>query len=95
VEVNTYLYVIASAEHGPCKIGYSINPEKRLKQLQTGHAHPLKLWFAQAVPNHEARRIERQIHCTIGHLRTKGEWFSVSVNDATTEVQVGLMSALD
>ena len=93
--INTYLYVIAASPEGPCKIGFSANPEKRVRQLQTGHAYLLKLQYSQVVPNHEARRIEKQIHRTIGYRRSQGEWFSVTVDEAIAEVQFGLMSAID
>jgi hypothetical protein len=91
---NTYLYVIASSPEGPCKIGFSANPEKRVRQLQTGHAYLLNLHYSQVVPNNEARKIERLVHQTIGYRRSKGEWFDISVSDAIAEVQVGLMSAI-
>ncbi len=91
--IKTYLYVIASSVEGPCKIGYSVQPEKRVRQLQTGHAQTLKLHYSELVPQHEARRIEKQIHTTIGYLRSRGEWFNITVNDAIAEVQFGLMSA--
>ena len=92
---NTYLYVIAATPEGPCKIGFSANPEKRVRQLQTGHAHLLTLQYKQVVPTNEARRIERQIHQTIGYRRSRGEWFNVDVSEAIAEVQFGLMSAKD
>ena len=44
-----YVYCIAEydrdgRETGYFKIGTAYNPEKRLRDLQTGNAHPLKIW---------------------------------------------------
>jgi hypothetical protein len=93
VEVNTYLYVIAASESGPVKIGYSAVPEKRVRQLQTGHPQPLALFYQQGTDLASAKLIERLVHRTIGYLRSHGEWFDLTVEDAIAEVQVGLMSA--
>lgn len=90
---KTYLYVIAACETGPCKIGFSARPEKRVRQLQTGHSENLKLYYSQEVCPSEVRKIERLVHNTIGYLRSRGEWFNVNVEDAITEVKVGLMVA--
>lgn len=61
-----------------CKIGYSKDPEARLKQLQTGHPIRLGLegWFY--TPNENtAREEERKLHATFAHLRLRNnaEWF--------------------
>ena len=90
---ETYIYVISASEQGPTKIGYSCDPETRVRKLQTGHANKLRLYYKQAVADHEARKLERQIHTTLGYLRTHGEWFNLNVTDAIAEVQFGLMSA--
>ncbi len=90
--METYLYVIAESYEGPVKIGYSAQPEKRLKQLQTGASTKLNLCYQQSVKNNEAKRIERMIHKTLGYKRSHGEWFNLSVEEAIIEVQFGLMS---
>ena len=90
--METYLYVIAGEYEGPVKIGYSVNPEKRVRQLQTGAAYKLSVYYQQNVNEREARKIERNIHRTLGHLRSHGEWFNLSVDQAVAEVKFGLMS---
>lgn len=74
------------------KVGHSRNPEKRLKQLQTGHSDKLVLWCKEAVVLESARKAEQTIHSQIGYRRKVGEWFSISVEDAVLEVKFGLMS---
>ncbi len=90
---ETFIYIIAASENGPVKIGYSERPERRVRQLQTGHATKLKLYFSQPVAKSDARRIEKLIHTTVSYRRVVGEWFDLRVSDAIAEVQVGLMSA--
>ena len=70
-----------------------MQPEKRVKQLQTGHADQLNLFYQQDVDAKEAKRIEKMVHRTLGHLRLRGEWFKLSVTDAISEVKFGLMSS--
>lgn len=90
---ETYIYVIAYNEAGPVKIGYSENPDRRVRQLQTGQSNKLVLYYSQGVSKVEARKIEKQIHATNGYLRSRGEWFNMSIEDAIVEVKHGLMSA--
>ena len=92
MDKQTYLYVIAALEQGPVKIGYSYDPDKRVRQLQTGAPHRLSLFYKQAVAVKQAKRIEGQIHRTLGYIRSHGEWFNMSVTDAISEVKFGLMS---
>lgn len=89
---KTYLYVIAPNEAGPSKIGFSNDPDKRVRQLQTGCPERLSLQYVQETTLTEARRIEKSIHQTLGYLRKTGEWFDLTVSDAILEVQHGMMS---
>lgn len=62
----------------PHKIGYSKNPDSRLKQVQTGHPKPLSIaWKARATVG-----VERAIHDSLAPSRMAGEWFR---NDGRTE----------
>ncbi len=79
---KSFLYVIAASENGPVKLGMSGNPERRLKQLQTGHAERLNLYHAEPVPEEKARIYERLLHKNIGHNRTHGEWFNITTSQA-------------
>lgn len=71
------IYLISDGEK--VKIGYSKNPQKRLKQLQTGHPNRLKLikiWDAEPVK-------EKLLHRMLWmfHKDCKGEWFTIGVDD--------------
>lgn len=84
-----YLYVIApgpvtdpSAAAGPCKLGVSVDPDRRLRELQTGYPTRLAVHHRQLVPSGIARSLERLLHRDIGHLKSTGEWFSIRVDEA-------------
>jgi hypothetical protein len=69
------LYIIGDGEN--IKIGISKQPEKRLKQLQTGHPLKLSLLFVKESKN--ARRIEKFLHDRLRQFKTKfkTEWFKL------------------
>jgi Meiotically up-regulated gene 113 len=70
-----YVYCIYNRDMGVCKIGYSIDPMKRLKEIQTGFPYPLKLvWMQEGDTNYE-----RELHNRFEHYRTYGEWFKIAV----------------
>ena len=66
------LYIIQSDMSGNIKIGRSKDPQKRLKQLQTGNPNKLKLI---AFFEGEGWK-EKIIHEKLRRYRLKGEWFS-------------------
>ena len=70
--MSQYLYIIQSDKTGSLKIGRSKNPEKRLKQLQTGSPFSLRLIFAAKNKGH----MEKTIHERLKRFkeRRKGEW---------------------
>jgi hypothetical protein len=78
----TNLYII-SCDLG-VKVGLSNNPEKRIKQLQTGNHLKLKLEKYWEVPKELSRKIETLAHHKLRHSYAKrGEWFiKCSVFDA-------------
>lgn len=90
-----FIYVIAAEENGPCKIGFAKDPSKRLKQLQTGHPAPLRLWFSEPFSPTVVRKVERTIHETIKFDRSHGEWFDISVRDAIAEVSFATIRHAD
>lgn len=59
------------------KIGYSHDPMKRVKQLQTGHPHKIGLegWF-EFKNEKEARAFEKELHHTFKSKHMGGEWFA-------------------
>ena len=67
-----YLYLIINEESYHLKIGRSINPKARLKQLQVASHDKLRLLFM--IPKVGDR--EKDVHETFAHLRVNSEWFS-------------------
>jgi hypothetical protein len=82
------LYVIAASDQGPVKLGISNDPERRVRQLQTGHAAPLYLFHSEPI---EQAFLERRLHKDLAHVRTRGEWFDVSVSDAISYLRFSLI----
>lgn len=66
-----YVYFIQGLCGGAIKVGYSVNPEKRLKELQTGY--PDTLTILLMIPGDE--KIERHLHREFEASRLQGEWF--------------------
>ena len=67
------LYFIQSSKSGMIKIGRSKHPKKRLKQLQTGASHELRL-----IASFEGLGWrEPQLHASLKkwRIRQNGEWF--------------------
>lgn len=74
-----YVYLIKSSETGYYKIGYSANPEQRLKQLQTGC--PDKLDMISTFSSPRARKLENALHNSFSYARKHNEWFDLSLED--------------
>jgi len=72
-----YVYLIQSLEEGYYKIGVSIHPTKRIKQLQTGNSAELKL--IEVYKTEFAHQIEKALQRRYTHLRKEGEWFNMSI----------------
>ena len=78
----TYVYFITTINKGntPIKIGVSINPESRIKELQTGN--PFKLKIIKTVPcltKSAAYALESALHQITKTTNKKmtGEWFKI------------------
>jgi hypothetical protein len=87
-----YIYVICE-EVNPelVKIGFSMHPDKRVRELQTASPKPLTLFHKEEVQDLNARALERVIHRTLAHKRKNGEWFAMSPEDAVFEIKHALM----
>lgn len=65
------------SDNGDCKIGRTAkDPEKRLKQLQTGASDKLSLICFFKTSN--VLLMERMLHRQYGHRRKTGEWFALT-----------------
>jgi len=69
----SHLYFIQSANTGMIKIGRSKNPEKRLKQLQTGSPNKLKLIAVFEDMGDEEYGLHQRLREY--KVRSNGEWF--------------------
>jgi hypothetical protein len=87
-----FIYVIAESEAGPCKLGISNDPSKRVRQLQTGHVGQLRLWHAEPAEAAKVKSLERLLHRDLRHHRVRGEWFNLSVRDATLHIQFTMIA---
>jgi hypothetical protein len=81
-----YLYVIGASRSGPLKLGISVNPDRRVNELQTGHAARLQVYHQEPVAPEKARVFESLLHKNLNHRRTHGEWFDVTVEQAIADI---------
>lgn len=68
------IYVIQAGTNGPIKIGYAIDPKRRIRQLQTASSEALSL--IKVFPGDKI--VENRIHTDLRQFRKRGEWFDVS-----------------
>lgn len=70
----------------------SVNPEKRLKQLQTGNAKKLRLVASFEVDKKDVFKMEREAHSKVaGWYPKSGEWFKGNSELKRTEFHVNLL----
>lgn len=76
-----YVYLIQSGKDkkDPVKIGYSSDPEKRIKTLQTGNPKPLRLLMKIKCNSvKHARDLERALHEMLKGQNVLLEWFRLN-----------------
>ena len=66
------IYFIQDGPDGAIKIGYSSDPQRRLRELQTGAGRPLRILHTMYGTVEDERRLHRAYAC----LRQHGEWFT-------------------
>lgn len=74
-----YLYIIQLGETNVYKIGVSINPSRRLKELQS--KSPIHLRIIYGKFGHDYESIEKYFHWVFRKKRIKGEWFELNQDD--------------
>jgi predicted GIY-YIG superfamily endonuclease len=89
-----FVYVIASGPN-TVKIGYSSDPQRRLKELQTGHERKLTLVHKETVTESEAPYIEKIVHVANRHKCLHGEWFNLTHEQAIHEIQFAIIRYSD
>lgn len=67
------IYIIKAIGTNRIKIGFSDDPEKRIKQLATGSPYPLQLLKVFEGTQQQ----ERRIHARFTEYRVTGEWFEL------------------
>lgn len=67
-----YVYFVQGVHGGAIKIGYSNNPEQRLRELQTSYPDILRILCL--IPGDEKR--EKSYHKRFYKYRLNGEWFA-------------------
>lgn len=77
IPINQRHYLYAVSDGDNLKIGYSVNPESRLKRMQTGNSKDLKVvWESYcASDSKEAQFQEKKLHRHIRNYKIRGEWF--------------------
>jgi len=81
-EGDYYLYVIGRKNVGPWKIGISINPQWRIRDLQSGSPELLVIHcLLNAKTRNNAENLERKTHAEFIKVHSHGEWFDASLGD--------------
>ena len=68
------VYFAQAGTNGPVKIGYTLYPKERLRELQTAHYEEIKL--LRVIDGNEAT--EHYLHERFSLNRIRGEWFNFS-----------------
>lgn len=80
------VYVIGAAGFA-VKIGIATDPERRLKEIQTGSPERLRIYAFVELASGLARAVERECHAQLDHLRKNGEWFDIEWREAVDLVR--------
>lgn len=77
-----HVYVIGPRGGSVVKIGRSVDPKKRVTEIQLMSPLPLDvLW------SHSGGHLEAKLHGRFAHLRTHGEWFDFGDDDPVEAVR--------
>lgn len=69
-------FVYAIHDGAFVKIGYAVNPDRRMAELQVSNPSELRLVESIECPTRsKAMRLERQIHRAVKDHHVRGEWF--------------------
>lgn len=84
--IVNYVY-IASEKSGLHKIGYTINPVKRLAGLCCQEKSQVSILRTFERPYGDARTVEHGAHCILEDHWVRGEWFDVGLEHAVAAVE--------
>lgn len=82
----SFIYAISNGTN--IKIGYSKNPIKRLKQLQTGCVDKLSIIHKIEVDDKKVKIVETLIHKKLSSYKISGEWYNISNKEAIDELNI-------
>lgn len=82
---SMFLYIAKNTSTGNLKVGISVNPSRRLKELQVGCDGRLELVATVSAEN--GFQSESATHKRLSSHRIHGEWFSASVPYALEAMQ--------
>lgn len=75
-----YVYALAASDR--IKIGFSDQPNNRMREIQTGCPYPLLLLCTQEFDTENAARArEKELHNKFEQRRAHGEWFHNDIRD--------------
>jgi hypothetical protein len=87
------VYVICAGDSA-VKVGVSINPGARARNLQTGQDRIVRVFWAVMLEYSDAYRLEKEVHDklrrTVGGA--SGEWFYIAPETAVAAIQAQLKS---
>ena len=93
-ELCDIVYAVAWSEEGPVKIGITDSEKSRLRTLQTGCPYKLSVMYSEACSSREqSQKLEAWCHERLAAYRLEGEWFDLTVEQAT-ETMKQLMEVL-
>lgn len=73
----SYIYIIS--DNTAIKVGISIDPNKRIKELQTGNPKKLSILYTFKVPENLVFKLESACHKALQcKFIKRGEWFQTS-----------------
>jgi hypothetical protein len=72
---DVFVYVLYAEGTSWIKIGYAVDVDERIRQLQTGCPPPLRLLFATPAKN--APALEQLLHDHFAPYHLHGEWFTL------------------
>lgn len=91
-----YVYLIRNLENNTYKIGVTKNdPQKRVKQLQTGCSSNLDLLYSFETTY--PYRLEKMLHTKFMLHKVEGEWYALNQEDVTnfTNICYNLQNTLN
>jgi hypothetical protein len=73
------VYLLKNTSNDEYKIGISVHPQKRLKEVQTGNAS--EIIICNIYESEYANKIEKALHSHYSYVKKMGEWFTLSLKE--------------